>query len=519
MHLSKRIAFVAVLAGVWLGSASCGSREEPASAADSSLDRVAWLGSAEGWGFLGLPLEGGPIAYLSAENLESPTWAPPELGPITAAWSGERSIWVQFEDSRIGRYDYSTGHLLNYDSLDVTAHTAVALPDGVGLIVAPDTSTIERVAELEPWRVELGGNLARLLSTDEGWVIAVVDGESAADLLVLQPPEREALARLQTAGVRDLAITPWGGVLYYISEDETDFTVRGLALPELGATEEIPITEPAGAVAVTPSGHRLYIAEGRRLHIFDRLNRRTLREIELPSAATGLRFAANGANLLARLDGDRVAILQVGVDSLLGIVPAEWDENLPVALPGGRLLVRVGDELVLYDTPRMLEVARSEIGDHQLWLPVRWEPPRPRMELTRRTVTAQTDGADDSGASESDEATPDPGAGAPPGFYAVVSAARQLPGVENLVVWLQSVGYPSVVDRHLDVMGVTWYRAMVGPYSGRERAEAAAQELGSRYGYKPWILHMETAVEPLYEPDSGDVAVDSAAPADTLRPR
>jgi hypothetical protein len=483
------------------------------------LERVAWLGSAEGWGFLGLPLEGGPIAYLSAENLESPTWAPPELGPITAAWPGERSIWVQFEDSRIGRYDYSTGHLLSYDSLDVPALAAVALPDGVGLIVAPDTSTVELVAELEPWRVELGGNLARLQSTDEGWVIAVVDGGPATDLVVLQPPEREPLARLQTAGVRDLAVSPWGGILYYISQDESDLSVRGLALPELGVAEEIALTEPGGAIAVTPSGHRLYIAEGRRLNIFDRLNSQTLREIELPSAASGLRFSANGANLLARLDGDRVAVLQVGVDSLLGIVPAEWDDDLPVALPGGRLLVKVGGELVLYDTPRMLEVARSEVGDNQLWLAVRWQPPRPRMELTRRTATAQTDRTADSSAVAGEEEAPDPGAGAPPGFYAVVSAARQLPGVENLVVWLQSVGYPGVVDRHLDVMGVTWYRAMVGPYTSRERAEAAAQELGSRYGYKPWILHMETAVEPLYEPDSTDVAADSAAPVDTLRPR
>jgi hypothetical protein len=475
------------------------------------------LGSAEGWGFLGLPLEGGPIAYLGAETLESPTWAPPELGPITAAWPGERSIWVQFDDTRVGRYDYSTGHLLSYDSLDVSAGAAVALPDGVGFVVAPNSNTVERVAELEPWRFELGGDLIRMQATNEGWVIAVVHGEPSTDIVVLHPPEPEPLARLQTAGVRDLTVSPWGGILYYISDDAADLFVRGLSLPELGEAEEIAISEPGGAVAVTPSGHRLYIAEGRRLRIFDRLNSRTLRELELPSAATDLRFSKNGANLLARLDGDRVAVLQVGVDSVLGVLPGEWDANLPVALPGGRLLMKLGGELVLYDIPRMIEVARSDAGEDQLWLAVKWEPPRPRMELTQRTATAQTRHVDSSDEPTDDAEAPDPGAGAPPGHYAVVSAARQLPGVENLVVWLQSVGYPSVVDRHLDVMGVTWFRAMVGPYSSRERAEAAAQELGSRYGYKPWILHMESAVEPLYEQDSTDVAEDSAAAADTLQ--
>ncbi len=517
MHLFKGFAFVAVLAGVWFGSASCGSQEESASTAGAALDRAAWLGSAEGWGILGLPLEGGPITYLSAENLESPTWAPPELGPITAAWPGQRSIWVQFDDSRIGRYDYSTGHLLSYDSLNVTVEAAVALASGFGLVVAPGRRTIELVAELEPWRVELGGELVRLQISPEGWVIAVVRGETMTDLVVLQPPEKEPLARVQAAGVRDLAISPWGGVVYYLSGDDADLVVRGLSLPELDSTEVIALSEPGGALAVTPSGHRLYISEGPHLRIFDRLNSKTLREIALPGPATGLRFSANGANLLARLDGDRVAVLQVGVDSVLGVVAAEWNDDLPAALPGGRLLLKLGGDLILYDMTRMIEVARAEVGTDQLWLAVKWEPPRPRMELTRRTAAARAGRDVARGEPEGDVDAPDPGAGAPPGFYAVVSAARQLPGVENLVIWLQSVGYPGVVDRHLDVVGVTWYRAIVGPYSSRERAEAAAQELGSRYGYKPWILHMESAVEPLVKPDSASVAADSAAAADTLQ--
>ena len=170
------------MVGVWLGSASCGSPDGSPSAAGATLDRAAWLGSADGWGALGLPLAGGPIAYLSAEDLESPTWAPPELGPISAAWQGERSIWVQFDDSRIGRYDYSTGHLLTYDSLDVTAQAAIALPSGLGLVVAPDPKTLELVAELEPWRVALAGDLVRLLGSNEGSVIAVVEGDDLADV-------------------------------------------------------------------------------------------------------------------------------------------------------------------------------------------------------------------------------------------------------------------------------------------------------------------------------------------------
>jgi len=521
LYSSKSITLIAVLLAAVLAFVSCRSQQSSNSADGTPLDRVAWLGSAEGWGLLGLPQDGGPLTYLSAENLESPTWAPPELGPLTAAWPGEGTIWVQFEDLRIGRYDYATGHLLSFDSLNTRAVAAVALKGSPGLIVAPDERTVELVAELEPWRTRLSGDLMTMQSAGDGWVVAVVEGDTVTALVVLQPHEEEPLARLQTNGVRDLAATPWGAVLYYLSEEQGDLAVHGLSLPELEAVQEIVLPEPGRALAVTPSGHRLYTAVGQRLSVHDRLLDRAREDVELPGAASGLRFSVNGANLLARLTGDQVAVLQVGIDSVLGIIPAEWDDNLPVALPGGRLVAKSGNELVLYDVSRLVEIARVAVDEGMTWLAVQWQPPRPRMELARRTAvarTAQTSAEPESGDGAGQPEEVDPGAGAPPGFYAVVSAARQQPGVENLVVWLRSVGYPGVVDRHRDVMGVTWYRAMVGPYSSRERADASAQELGSRYGYKPWILNMESPVEPLDRPDDEGAVSDSAETAtDTLQ--
>ena len=520
LYSSKSTTLVAVLLAAALGSVSCRSERSSNAADGTALDRVAWLGSAEGWGLLGLPLDGGPLTYLSAENMESPTWAPPELGPLTAAWPGEGTIWVQFQDLRIGRYDYATGHLLSFDSLDTRAVTAIAPKGGPGLIVAPDQRTVELVAELEPWQARLGGDLITMRSASDGWVIAVIEGDTVTSLVAMKPHEEESLVRLQTNGVRDLAATPWGSVLYYLSDGQDDLAVHGLSLPELEAVQEIVLPEPGRALAVTPSGHRLYTAVGQRLSVHDRLLDRAREDVELPGAASELRFSINGANLLARLAGDQVAVLQVGVDSVLGIIPAEWDDNLPVALPGGRLVARMSGELVLYDSSRLVEIARVAADERMTWLAVQWQPPRPRLELARRTAArrAQTRAEPESGDGAGQPEEVDPGAGAPPGFYAVVSAARQLPGVENLVVWLRSVGYPGVVDRHRDVMGVTWYRAMVGPYSSRERADASAQELGARYGYKPWILHMESPVEPLDQPDDEGTVSDMAeTEADTLQ--
>ncbi len=474
----------------------------------SELDRVAWLGSAEGWGLLGLPLSGGPLTYLGSENLESPTWAPPDLGDVSAAWPGEGSIWIQFSDSRIVLYDYLTGHLLNFDSLGAMAQMALALEGTTGLVVARTESSLELVAESPAWNVRLEGSLGRLANAGSGRVVAVVEAEPQKELIVLQPPETGPLGRRQVPAVRDLVVTAWGERLYYVAGDASDSLVHGLSLPELGDVDEIVLPEPARAIAATPSGHRLYIAAGQSLHVYDRLQNQIVGEIAVPGRVAALRFSLNGANLMAKLEGvDELVVLQVGVDSVLGVIAAEWDESLPVALPGGRLIVRVGEELVLYDSSRLVEIARYSFSANEKWLTVRWQPPRPRIELARRTAS-QVDTAGGAGARGEGEADD---ASAVPGHYAVVLAARQRPGVDDLVAWLRRVGYPGVLDRHRDVMGVEWFRAIVGPYPNRAQAEAAARSLGARYGYKPWILRIERAVTPV--DTSG---TDDASPADTV---
>ncbi len=270
----------------------------------------------------------------------------------------------------------------------------------------------------------------------------------------------------------------------------------------------MPLEAPGQALAITPSGHRLYVAAGSRLHVFDRLRGKLRRRIDLPGTTSALRFGANGSTLLARLDGEPggVAVLRVGVDSLVGIVPGDWDTDLPQALSGGRLIVRSDRQLVLYDVMRLLEIAREEPEGEHRWIMVNWQPPRPRIELAQRTAR----GAPSAKVAAVPEARPgeaeplEEERGTPTGYYAVVSAAREEAGVRDLVAWLRSAGYPGTVDRHEDVMGVVWFRAMVGPYSGRDEAEAAARSLGARYGYKPWILNIEEAEEV------------PALPADTL---
>ncbi|UCC82478.1 MAG: SPOR domain-containing protein [Gemmatimonadota bacterium] len=504
MHLSKRSLTLIALALALAGSPSCGDREGSPAAGAANLDRTAWLGSAEGWGLLGFPLDGGPLTYRSAETLESPTWAPPELEQLTQAWPGERAVWLQLSDSRIARYEYRTGHLLGFEGFEGT-ETAAALGRR-GLLMTPDPSSLELVSEGEPWQLTLEGSVQRLVPDGEERVVVVVDAGSGNELLVVEPPVEEPVGRRSVAGVGDLVLAPAGDRLYYLTRDGSDLRLHGLSVPELEDAEELDLPQPGRAVAVTPSGHRLYVSAGDSLHVFDRVRATKVRSVPLPGAAIALRFSKNGTHLMALLDTqDQAIVLQVGIDSILGSVPLGWDENLPVAVPGGRLIALEGDELVLYDVLRLVEVARAELDERRLWLAVEWRPPRPRMELAQRTVrrASETVVAEPQVGAEAAEPR-DPDAGAEPGVYAVVSAARERAGVDNLVSWLRSVGYPGTVDRHEDVMGVVWYRAMVGPYPERELAEEAARSLTARYGYKPWILTVTESADTTAGLDESD---------------
>lgn len=520
MRRSRGSVYLAILIWVTPSIVACGGGQESAST-DVARERIAWLGSAEGWGLLGLPLGGGPLTYLSATNLESPTWAPPELGRLVQAWPGDGVIWTQYGDTRVGLYDYSTGHLLSFDTLRRVATLAVPLDDGADVLaVAPDSNTIEVVGMVSTgWRFKLNGSLVGLKSAGQGRLAAVVANDEQNELIVLAPPAEEPLARRSVARVRDLVVAPAGASLYYTSADAADLAVHGLGLPELDEVETYTLPEKPQALAVTPSGHRLYVAAGSSLHVFDRLRSERVRQLALPGRAVDLRFSVNGACLLARLDGDdEIAVLRVGVDSVLGVLTGQWDDNLPVSPPGGRVIVRADTSLVLYDVLRLVEVARADVGEAIEWLAVDWQPPRPRIELAARSARASSPVASASGPVSG--ADVGGGSGAPAGFYAVVLAARQRAGVDELVTWLRSVGYGAVVDLHEDMMGIEWFRAMVGPYPSREQAEAASQSLAARYGYKPWILRVEQEArddEPATEPGE-EPAIDTGDPGEAGTP-
>lgn len=502
---SNRSASLTVTVWALTLATACGSRQGDA-VAESGATRATWLGSAAEWGLLGLARDGGSLAYRRAEDLQSPTWAPPpELPAVSDVWPAGEAIWARLVPGRIARFDMRSGHVLDFSDFPPIA-AGVALESDAGLFLAESAGTLRRVGLPEPWHVELPGAAARLENAGDGRIVALVGDGMQRELTVWLPPDRTPVGRRVVGRLRDMVIAPWGEQLYYVSGGADDAAIHTLTLPALDAGNDISLPEPGQAIAVTPSGHRLYVAAGDSLYVFDRVAGRRVRCVALPGPAAALRFGVNGAVLLAQIAGERrTVVVQVGLDSLLGEIASDWDEHLPVALPGNRLVARLGRELVLYSTPELAEIARVQTELERLWIAVEWQPPRPRPELARR-VTRPTPPAggpsDTEGAVEPEAPAAEPVRSAlSAGYYAVVSAARQRAGVDRLASWLSTVGFPAVVQEHEDPTGAVWYRAMVGPYAERAGAEEAAASLAGRYGYKPWILTADS---------TGNARADSA---------
>lgn len=493
--------FAVSLGGLLAAVEGCGRDERLGAASDlTAVYRTTWLGSAEGWGLLGLPTAGGVVAYRSAQTLESPTWAPPELGAVASAVPTLGAIWVKSQDGRLGSFDYSTGRLVAYGELAPRSLLGYAPSDESMILVSPDSAVLSLVGRGEPWRYALAGPLIDIRPAGGERIVTLARAEAAVEISVLRPPESEPLARTTVEGLRDFVVTAWGRRLYYLPEDPGDPHVRGLSLPELKSVDALPLSGPGTALSATPSGHRLYVAVDTRLEVFDRLAGQRVDTLEMPAPVSALRFGETGTALLGRVeDRDQAVVLQVGVDSVLGVISSQWSDQLPAALPGGRLIAAPDSELVLYTLPDLVQIARipDEPGA-RLWIPVEWHPPRPRPELVRRLPGAPGDTARLGGTAAPQTLPvgprPEEERVVRPGFYAVVLAARTRPGVDSLVNWLKSVGYTATLQRHRDNNRVIWYRAMIGPYDSRIKAESAARTLSARYGvYKPWILTVTEA--------------------------
>jgi len=283
------------------------------------------------------------------------------------------------------------------------------------------------------------------------------------DRLLVAAADQPATVRPIAAG-GDVAASRWGDLVAVASDSGVTF------YDPLGRRDPgfIKLADAPRALAFSPSGHRIYVARRNvpGLAVVDRYDRKELDGVALPGPVAALRLDPLGRWLLARpAVGDSAWIVDLPIKRHTGIVPTEWQADLPAISPDGMLIYRHGKDVLSARPDSLTDVGKVVGGAADLWVLTSWLP-----RGVPASPVAAAPGADTSGM------------GGPEGpMYVQVSTSQNPEWSGHLADDLARAGLPARVlpPQHTD----EGYRVVLGPYATREQAEATGRRLGRPF----WI--------------------------------
>lgn len=159
-------------------------------------------------------------------------------------------------------------------------------------------------------------------------------------------------------------------------------SVLGVRTRDLTRVLAVELGDPVHALAATPSGDRVFalLADDRRLRIVDRFAEKVTGSVRLPAPASALRMDPLGRVLLARGPGDSVFVVDVGTESLRGVLRTPWRGDLPQVLPDGAVAVVRGADVVLHHPGSLAAQRTMTDGAGFFWHALRWNGFRPRAK-------------------------------------------------------------------------------------------------------------------------------------------
>ncbi|MCZ0936951.1 MAG: SPOR domain-containing protein [Gemmatimonadetes bacterium] len=510
MNRATLPAALLLLPGIGGVAGACGSPPEDQ---PDPIEGAALVSgsSLERYGLLVIPRDGGVAQFRSIESPSTVRWTGRlSLGSVTAAHSlGSAAVLQRGRQLRL------------YTTSPVEAETP--LPDAPAdgrWIASPAGGAFvsgERILAITPTRtaeVSAGGAVHWAAPAAGDRVVALVEGADGPELAVWEAGESQpAVTRtVDTSG--PVALAGWGRTVVTASEDGRGLTEW--SVPELEPAEGTEIGGAPSALAISPSQHRVFAAsiDRPRFTVIDRYDWREVGSSRLEAPLETLRPGMTGDRLVA-WDGANAWSAMAG-DAGLDAVPGEWRADLPLALPGGAVLVSTESGLGLLRPDG--GVAAVEGPADAWWLPFRWGR---RLPVASAAVVPEDtlEDAEEALDELADSVPPgriglltvgrtsnrraqtlgDPVPGdslpeLPAGFYAVAQSSRQLDALEQVRQLLDRSGYSTHVLRRMDEASDIWYRLLVGPYETRPDAAGAALELQRERGIDAWIHEEEDPV-------------------------
>jgi hypothetical protein len=448
------------LAGACLALAAACSGSPDA----SDLDPVS-TPSSPSTSLVRLPADGGLARAYALPDLAESDWKPegrlPKIDSVIGV-SAEQSI-VYARDSRgtIASIDLTSARVRapigGVRSASVAADGTLYTVDTAGVVVAYGRRAPERFAA----RYE--GAPPRLYGALGGRLIAVA---AEGGELAMSAPRDSAL--IQPIADGPVAVTLWGDLVAVAADTAV------LVYDPTGQrpARAIEMEDGARAVAFSPSGHQLYVAQDdARIAVVERFSLEVRERIDLPGRADHLRPGPFGRWLLAHAIGaDSIWVVDLETERVTGALAAEWNGDLPLIAGDGSLVVRSGDDVRAYDltAPGFPERGRVEGGAADRWVAPSWAPPG------TRPAVPDTAAADTTAAEPADSAAP-----AEERVYLQISSSQNPDWARELSDKLTAAGLPARVLQP-GTEGDP-YRVVLGPYPSREQAEETGRSLGMPY--------------------------------------
>lgn len=409
---------------------------------------------------LRLPSHGGPADVYRVPSLQPSEWKIqgrlPELRRAFGADLDQRVVYSLDTKGNVVLLDLQSGRFRPFLS---RVRDGTMGPDGT-LFTVDDSNFVTQTVRRTPVRLHprLPSRPTALFGTKDDFLLTILGGK-ASSLAVIGSDSRDSATALPAGPV---TATFWGDLLA-VAADSAVVLIdpRGGA-----ATRSDRVSGHARLVAFSPSGHRLFVADGEsRIHVMNRYSGEMIETIDLPGPAAELRADPYGRWLLVRpATGDSVWLVDLARHLAAGTVAADWAADLPTVTNQGLLLVKQGADVVAYDATRegWPGVGRVSGGAADIWLPLAWIP---GPESATVTVPDSTQPADSGAVGE-------------PGneVYLQVSSSQNPAWARDLASQLRDAGLPASV---LEPRGPDeGYRVVLGPYASRAEAEAAGRKLG-----------------------------------------
>lgn len=362
---------------------ACGDGRRTSGAAPTAIGPDAVL--------LRLPIGGG-VARAHRVGSDSVLWQSRVRAPAMEQLLGfDEFLGLLLSQDRTGQVLALDLRLGSLDTLSQERIGGRIVSEGGAAYSLDRQGRVLRVTPAGTWNWPPPGGATDLVPNPDGSLLVLTDSGARTMIRRLIPPETRITDSASLPRVRLTERTLAGDRLWAVTS-EGIVSLRARDLQQAFAHQ---LRDSVVAMALTPSGDRLFVATHDELRIVDRYAERERGSIDLPGPVSALRMDPDGHYLLARAAAsDSVHVISIGTNRIVSTVATQWRRDLPLITPDGRILVVRGNDAVLLDAESSRErlIYRGGAGDE--WALVRWNGFRPRAAGLDRPVEFEEFAAD-----------------------------------------------------------------------------------------------------------------------------